>query len=627
MRFAWRRDRTTNTGRPSPTRWLLLGLAVVVGLLLTSLHYLGPASPGRALSLSELSSAIEQGSVEQVTFLDEDARIIGESDAGTFHVAYPKSDTATSALLQALTESGARVSVDSQSGKAAVRLLSTVVLPLVLLANLFALLFTVGRGGGGVGDIRRFGTLGRRGGPRAVPPSVTFTDVAGADEAVTELAEIVSYLENPDRYATLGAVPPKGVLLFGPPGCGKTLIARATAGTAGVPFFSVSGADFVESLVGVGAARIRDLFARAREVAPAIIFVDEIDAAGRRRGSSDGGGSDEREQTLNQLLVEMDGFDAASGVVVMGATNRPDILDPALLRPGRFDRHVVVDRPDAVGRERILRLHADARPTAADVDLAELAGRTPGFTGADLANVVNEAALLAIREGEPVLTRDNLTEAVQRVLSGPQRRGRVLTDAERTRTAVHEAGHAIVAAANGLGDQVHRVSIVARGRGLGSVALGADRDAVLLTEDRLRAQLSVAISGRAAEELVCGTASTGSESDLEHATELARDMIGRYGLSEALGRVRLLAPHAEAYLGGSPGLDQLSDRLHEQFDDEVRRLVESAFTRATTTLGDHRAALDELVEQLLLAETLEGPALEKHLAPVSDPSGGAAARQ
>ncbi|WP_116051220.1 ATP-dependent zinc metalloprotease FtsH [Amycolatopsis palatopharyngis] len=597
--------------RARPARWLLLCLIVVLGLLVVALRYLTPSSPGRELSLSELSTLVQAQQVERVTILDEDAQIVGEGPDGTFHVAYPKSDTATAALIQQLTDAGARVDVDPQSGKATIRMLATVVLPLVLLANLFALLFTTGRqNSGGLSEVRRFGTLGRRGGPRAEPPAVTFGDVAGADEAVTELDEIVSYLTDPTRYASLGAVPPKGVLLFGPPGCGKTLVARATAGEAGVPFFSVSGADFVESLVGVGAARIRDLFARARAVAPAIVFIDEIDAAGRRRGAADGGGSDEREQTLNQLLVEMDGFDAASGVVVMGATNRPDILDPALLRPGRFDRHVVIDRPDVAGRQRILRLHTTGRPVADNVDLGELARQTPGFTGADLANVVNEAALLAIREGHIHLGRGEFTEAVQRVLSGPQRRGRVLSEDERRRIAVHESGHAIVAAGCRLSSDVHRISIVARGRGLGSITMGGDRDAVLLTQDRLHAHLTLAMSGRAAEELVFGTPSTGSESDLEHATDLARDIAGRYGMSQRLGRMRLLAPTSEVYLGGSAALERLSERVHETFDDEVRRLLDDAFHTATDTLLAHRELLDDLVAEVLRTETLEGAALD-----------------
>lgn len=621
-----------------PIVWLLVSLAMLFVLLGAAVQYLTPSSPGRELTLSELSGLIESNRVEQATFLDEDARIEGRftstavttsSDRkqrpsvdlggsvdaapegeGAFFVAYPKSGSSTGALLTALTSAGAQVEVDAQPGKVMVRMLTTVVLPLLILANLFALLFSLSRGGGGVGEIRSFGTLGRRGSSQVEPPSTRFSEVAGADEAVTELSEVVSFLKDPAAYAAMGAVPPKGVLLYGSPGCGKTLIARATAGEAQVPFFSVAGAEFVESLVGVGAARIRDLFAKARAVAPAIVFIDEIDAAGRRRGGGDGGGSDEREQTLNQLLVEMDGFDAASGIVVMGATNRPDILDPALLRPGRFDRHVVVEQPDVAGRERILRLHANDKPISSDVDLTAVARRTPGFTGADLANVVNEAALLAIRERKTNIDTPEFTEAVQRVIAGPQRRGRLLDATERHRIAVHEAGHALVVSATGRVADIHRISVVTRGRALGSLALGSDRDAVLLTQDQLQAQLASAMSGRAAEELVFGAPSTGSEADLEHATNLARDIVARYGMSQRLGRMRLLDHDADAYLGSAPGLQRLSGPFHEQVDTEVRRLLEEAFHQATAILETHRALLDEIVAELLEAETLEGPSLE-----------------
>jgi cell division protease FtsH len=609
----------------TPRLVLAATLVALFATLAAALSYLAPASPGRELSLSELSEHIDGGRVVEATFLDEDARITGRLSGGGdggqdpdgFWVAYPKSDSVTALLLQELTAAGAEVGVDAQAAKATVGVLSTVVLPLMILANLFALLFAAGRGNGALGDIRGFGAIGRRGGGRAEPPAVKFSDVAGADEAVAELAEVVAYLDDPDRYAALGASPPKGVLLFGPPGCGKTLIARATAGEAGVPFFSVAGAEFVESLVGIGAARIRDLFARVRAVAPAIVFIDELDAAGRRRGVESGGGSDEREQTLNQLLVEMDGFDADVGIVVMGATNRPDILDPALLRPGRFDRHVVIDHPDVVGREKILRLHARGKPMSSTVDLAHIARRTPGFTGADLANVVNEAALLAIREGKPQIEPPELTEAIQRVVSGPQRRGRVLSDDERRRIAYHEVGHAIVAAAGGHGDEVHRVSIVARGRGLAAVTLGTDRDAVLLTSDQLHAQLTAAMAGRAAEELVFSDASTGSERDLEAATDLARDIAARYGMSPRLGRVRLLAGDTDLYLGGSSGLERLSGLVHQELDVEIRHLLDEAFDAATAILGSNRTLLDDLVGRVLQEETVEGPALDAALRQVA----------
>ncbi|WP_052664530.1 ATP-dependent zinc metalloprotease FtsH [Nitriliruptor alkaliphilus] len=637
---------------PRPARpGLRFGLFVLLVALFASLGgalaYLAPPTEGRELSVDELVALAAERRVEVATFLDEDGQVTGRwratplpgpgSEAqpffalpadpaaapdgeGTYRVAYAGSDSTNALLVQALAQGGARVEIDPQPIKGAVRLLATVLLPLLILANLFGLLFLLARGGGGgLGEIRSFGTLGERGGTAVEPPAVRFTDVAGADEAVAELAEVVAYLTDPDRYAALGASPPKGVLLFGPPGTGKTLIARATAGEAGVPFFSVAGAEFVESLVGVGAARVRDLFARVRAAAPAILFIDEIDAAGRRRGSGDAsGGSDEREQTLNQLLVEIDGFDVASGIVVMGATNRPDILDPALLRPGRFDRHVTIDQPDANGRSRILTLHATGKPLADDVDLEMVARRTPGFTGADLANVVNEAALLAVRDGRAQVRMTDLTEAVQRVLSGPQRRGRLLTEGERRRIATHEAGHAILAAATGHLEAVQRISVVARGRGLGSVQLGSDRDAVLFTRSQLADQLATALSGRAAEELLFGEPSTGSDADLEHATDLARDLVARHGMSERLGRVRLMAPESDLFLGGAAALNRISALTHQQLDAEVRRLVEEAFERATTILEARRPLLTRLVDQLLADETLEGAELGRLLAPATD---------
>ncbi|TQN43703.1 cell division protease FtsH [Blastococcus colisei] len=597
--------------RLSPRHWLV---AAVVGLLLlfgAALAYLTADPSGREVGLDRLSELAGAGAVEKATFLDEDARVVVTTAGGEqFWVAYPASDSATSALLQELTASGAQVSVDAQPGKAVTRIVATGLLPLMVLAALFGLFFVGGRDGG-ASDIRGFGTLGKRGGGRATPPAVTFADVAGADEAVTELREVVEYLNDPGRYAALGANPPKGVLLFGPPGTGKTLIARATAGEAGVPFFSVAGAEFVESLVGVGAARIRDLFASVRAVAPAIVFIDELDAAGRRRGGAETGGSEEREQTLNQLLVELDGFAASAGIVVMGATNRPDILDPALLRPGRFDRHVTVDQPDRAGREKILQVHSRGKPLAADVDLAVVARRTPGFTGADLANVVNEATLLAIREGRSLIGMPDLVEAIERVLGGPQRRGRILGDEVRRRIAVHEAGHAVVAGA--MGQEVHRVSVVSRGSGLGTVGLAGGEEAVLLTAAELADRITVAMSGRAAEEILLGSASTGSEDDLARATEIAREMVLRHGMSPTVGRVRLTGSAADVFLGGQAATGELSQDLRRRVESETARLLDAGFERAADVLLAHRAVVEGLVSVLLAEESLEGSALERHL--------------
>jgi cell division protease FtsH len=589
---------------PHLTRLLLGFLLALLVLLISALIVLSPSDRGREISLSELQQLVDGGQVQRAVLLDEDHVINVVADTGEVHASYPSSDATTSKLFEDLSAAGAEVRIDSQPGKAAVRLLTTAVLPILILANLFALLFTA-RGGGSLGDVEEFGRLDREG---RVGGAVTFRDVAGVEEARDELGEVVDYLRNPERYASVGAVPPKGVLLFGPPGCGKTLLAKAVAGEAGVPFFSVAGAEFVESLVGVGAARVRDLFAQVRAQAPAIVFIDELDAAARRRGSGAGGGAEERDQTLNQMLVEMDGFDVSAGIVVMAATNRPDILDPALLRPGRFDRHVLIDLPDVERREEILRLHAKGRPIDAEVDFHDLAHQTPGFTGADLANVINEAALLTIRSSHPTIDSGTLSEAVQRVLAGPQRRGHLLTDDERRRVACHEAGHAIAAALLGQGDRVHRVSIVARGRGLGTIGLEREDREAVRTASQLRAKLAVTLAGRAAEELTFGEASTGAEDDLEAATRLAREMAGRHGFADEVGAVSLIAA-TNGHLGPSDESFNGSEAQWSAFDSAVRRFVDEGREAARDLLeraGDSHA---ELVELLLEHEALEGARL------------------
>ena len=540
---------------------------------------------------------------------------------GSFWVQLPQNGAAFGPLVDALTGAGASVSVDPQTAKAVVRVISQFLLPLLILAAFFGLLFTAGRGGGsGIGDVMQFGSIGKGKSKRGAGGVVTYQDVGGAEEAVLELSEVVDYLKNPDRYEDIGAVPPKGVLLFGPPGCGKTLIARATAGEADVPFFSVAGAEFVESLVGVGAARVRDLFARVRAVAPAIVFIDELDAAGRKRGAggSGGGGSDEREQTLNQLLVEMDGFEVSAGIVVIGATNRPDILDPALLRPGRFDRHITVEQPDHEGRKEILMLHAKGKPIADDVSFDYIAKRTPGFSGADLANVINEAALLSLRSQKVALETTDLEEAIQRVLHGPKRRGKVLSEEERGRAAYHEAAHALVSAALGRGDDVHRVTVLARSKNVAATGIETEDDSTLLTRYQLTRQLVTAMSGLAAEEMIFGEPSTGSENDLERATEIARDMVARFGMSPRLGRARLLAPDAEVYLGGDTGIGQLSDPTHTELDAEIGRILEAAELEATRLLEANIDVLHRMAEKLKELETLEGVALHKMLKEVKE---------
>jgi cell division protease FtsH len=640
----WRRARV---GRRMMPRGLVLGLLasllLLFGAFAWSVSFLGSTPKGRELTYDQVTALLRNRRIVDARFLDEDAVITGHFSAtpvplpkttaarpsalpttdavlaapagsGAFVLPYPKSDATTAKVSTDLVEKGAHVVFDKQGKKATVRLVTTFLLPLMILANLFTLLFSLSKGGGsGIGEVMTFGSIGSKRTKRGQAKAVTFADVAGADEAVAELREVRDYLADPEKYEEIGAQPPKGVLLFGPPGCGKTLLAKAVAGEAGVPFFSVAGAEFVEALVGVGAARVRDLFRRVRAVAPAIVFIDELDAAGRKRGTGGGGGgSDEREQTLNQLLVEMDGFDVSSGIVVMAATNRPDIIDPALMRPGRFDRHVTVDHPDVHGREGILRLHAEGMPVAPSVDFAYIARRTPGFTGADLANVVNEAALLTIREGRSEIETPEVEEAVQRVLAGPKRRGRMLSPEERKRTAYHEAGHAVVAAASGHADTVHRVSIHVRSKAVGSTTM-TEAEKSLLTQSELTAQLTVALGGIAAEELVFGEPSTGAENDLEQATDTARDMVARYGMNARLGRARLVGKASDAYIGGEIPLAAISGGTHQEMDNEIRALIADAEAKATDLIERHRAVLDALAARLEAEETLEGPDLDSVL--------------
>jgi cell division protease FtsH len=579
------------------------------------------------MSLDQMRAVVSQGLATDVTLCDQDSRFVVRvkgpveglpSKARVFWTSVPSSGTVTAGLVDNVQNAGVRVEVDSQSSKQKVKTLTTFLLPLMIFANLLALLIVSTGNGSAIDDVTSFGSIGQKRLKQGAEKPVTFKDVAGCDEAVAELAEVRDYLRDPSQYAAVGATPPKGVLLFGPPGCGKTLLAKAVAGEASVAFFSVAGAEFVESLVGVGAARVRDLFARVREAAPAIVFIDELDAAGRRRGVGGGsGGADEREQTLNQLLVEMDGFSASSGIVVIAATNRPDIIDPALLRPGRFDRHVTVESPDLEGRSKILKLHARSRPIDSDVDITALARRTPGFTGADLANVINEAALLAARARHTVIRQEDLDDAVDRVLHGSQRRGRVLEPEERQRLAVHEAGHAIVAAATGRPDDVHRLSILSAGKQLAATRLAVDNDSAVVTRSRLYARMATTLAGAAAEKLVLGEPSSGAVDDLAEATTIARDMVGCFGMSAALGSARLLASDAEVYLGEGSSLGWISEETHEALDREIRKLLAEAEADAQRMLQQHRRRLDELVHLLLDNETVEGDRLHSLLNGVS----------
>ena len=441
-------------------------------------------------------------------------------------------------------------------------------------------------------------------------PDVKFDDVAGVDEAVEEMKEIKDFLANPAKYQALGAKIPRGCLLVGPPGTGKTLLARAVAGEAGVPFFSISGSDFVEMFVGVGASRVRDLFQQAKEAAPSIIFIDEIDAVGRQRGAGLGGGHDEREQTLNQLLVEMDGFDSNDSVVLIAATNRADILDPALLRPGRFDRQIVVDVPDVKGRERILQVHAADKPIGSDVDLKKIASLTPGFTGADLMNLMNESALLTARRGKKVITMQEVTESMERVIAGPERKGRVMTEETRKTIAYHESGHALVGHLLEHADPVHKISIISRGRALGYTMSIPDEDKVLNSLTEMRDQLAVLMGGRVAEEIYCGDITTGASNDLERATKIARSIVTQYGMSP-LGHQVFGQPNHEVFLGRDYGNTQdYSEETARRIDDEVARIMREAHDRAYEILSARPEQMDLMASVLLERETVDGEACQ-----------------
>ncbi|MDP9295442.1 MAG: ATP-dependent zinc metalloprotease FtsH, partial [Actinomycetota bacterium] len=431
-------------------------------------------------------------------------------------------------------------------------------------------------------------------------------DIAGVEEAVEELQEVKEYLQNPAKFQAMGAKIPRGVLLYGPPGTGKTLLARAVAGEAGVPFYAISGSDFVEMFVGVGAARVRDLFEQAKQNAPAIVFIDEIDAVGRHRGAGLGGGHDEREQTLNQLLVEMDGFDVRTTVILMAATNRPDILDPALLRPGRFDRHVVIDRPDLEGRKGILRVHASGKPIDPSVELDVVAKRTPGFTGADLSNLINEAALLAARRSKRSIEMPEIGEAIDRVMAGPERRSRVMNEREKRMIAFHESGHALTAHVLPNTDPLHKVTVIPRGRALGYTMTLPEEDRFLMTREELSDELAMLLGGRVAEELVFGDITTGAQNDLERATKVARQMVTEYGMSDRLGPLTLGQKQGEVFLGRDfASHPDYSDQVAFEIDSEIRRMIDDAHDEALEILQEHRGKLDELAAVLMERETIE----------------------
>jgi cell division protease FtsH len=527
-------------------------------------------------------------------------------------VAYPAA--VQEKLTEDLQTKGVVVTVDPQKGSAILSFLFQLI-PVVLIIGAFIWIMNQSQGAGG-GRVMQFGKS-RAKIVSKDQPKTTFTDVAGVDEAIEELQEVKEYLQNPAKFQAMGAKIPRGVLLFGPPGAGKTLLARAVAGEAGVPFYSISGSDFVEMFVGVGAARVRDLFEQAKTNAPAIVFIDEIDAVGRHRGAGLGGGHDEREQTLNQLLVEMDGFDQRTAVILMAATNRPDILDPALLRPGRFDRHVVIDRPDLEGRKGILRVHARGKPFDQTVALDTVAKRTPGFTGADLANVINESALLAARWGKKAIGMPEVDEAIDRVMAGPERKSRIMSDREKRVIAYHESGHALAAHVLPNTDPVHKISVIARGRALGYTLTLPEEDKFLMTREELSDELAMLLGGRVAEELIVGDITTGAANDIERATKIARQMVTEYGMSDMIGPLTLGQKQHEVFLGRDFATQpDYSEQVAFEIDNEVRRMIDQAHDEALEILQENRSKLDQMAALLIERETIDKEEVERLLTDV-----------
>ncbi len=601
--------------------FLLFASVVLLILFFSLLGSLNSEGTGQKVPISTINQLGSAQRLRTAELLDYDNQVVATTDTGIeLYADYPASGGGTQEILHELSKGGAKVQVNPQSGKSERVIVVQFLLPILLLVCLFAFFMRqTGDGSSGIGAFSAFRGKGKKKKKGEKAP-ITFDSVAGAGEAVAELREIRDFLEDPTKYLEMGAAAPKGVLLVGPPGTGKTLLARATAGEADAAFFSASGAEFVESLVGVGAARIRDLFAKARKAAPAIVFIDELDAAGRKRGAGVGQGNDEREQTLNQLLVEMDGFAGDAGICVMGATNRPDILDPALLRPGRFDRQVVVDVPDVHGRYEILELHAKGRTFADGVDLSEIAKLCPGFSGAELANLINEAALLSVREGAGSIDQQTLEEAIDRVVAGPAKKSHVLSEEERWRIAIHESGHAVATRAIGQVVSAQKLSIVARGRQLGTAAhMLADRDAVMHAQSDLERHLVAIIAGTAAEWTKFGEGSTGSADDLHAATKLARQMVTSYGMSPRLGSVTIGEAGGEVFLGASlQDLGSIGPHTLDVIDEETERIVEEAKARALFVLRENAAALGETANALLEHETLSGHALDAVLSTVKE---------
>jgi cell division protease FtsH len=584
----------------------ILWVFIAIFLILIGSNIISSANAAKKVTTAEAVSAINSNEVSQVKLIDREQRIEIVLRNGTKVQAdfIDGQGVELQKLLQSKVDAGALARDGYDTVVPKDNLFVNLLISLIPIAIIVLILFFFLSQMGGGNRLMAFGKAKARSLNKDMPQT-TFADVAGADEAVEELQEIKEFLAEPAKFQAVGAKIPKGVLLYGPPGTGKTLLARAVAGEAGVPFFSISGSDFVEMFVGVGASRVRDLFEQAKQSAPAIIFVDEIDAVGRQRGAGLGGGHDEREQTLNQLLVEMDGFDVSVGVILIAATNRPDVLDPALLRPGRFDRQIAVERPDLKGREQILKVHAKGKPIAKDVNLLDVARRTPGFTGADLANVLNEAALLTAREKKDVIDRVIMDEAIDRVVAGPQKKTRLMSEKEKLITAYHEGGHALVAAALPDTDPVHKITIMPRGRALGYTMVLPEDDKYSNTRNQMLDQLAYMLGGRAAEEMVFHDPTTGASNDIEKATQVAKAMVTQFGMTEKLGAMKYGSTGQDVFLGRDlMHQKDYSEAVAAIIDDEIRNLIETAHLEAYKILEDNRQTLDDLVLALLDRETL-----------------------
>ncbi|RLE29646.1 cell division protein FtsH [Candidatus Acetothermia bacterium] len=589
-------------------------VVVVLGLILVQTFWPVGQRGVSEISFSRFQELVSSGQVREVVIQGSHIEGILASGERFSTEGPPEGSPIYTELTKAMDEQGVTFSFRPAGGSSWFLTLFMYMLPVILIIVFWTYMMRRMQGGGALSFGQSRAKLVTK-----EFTKVTFKDVAGIDEVIEEVREIVEYLKSPGRYTRLGAEIPKGVLLVGPPGTGKTLLARAIAGEAAVPFYSISGSDFVEMFVGVGAARVRDMFNKAKASAPCIVFIDEIDAVGRKRGAGLGGGHDEREQTLNQLLAEMDGFESNTGVIVLAATNRPDVLDPALLRPGRFDRKIVVPRPDLHGREAILKIHTRNKRLAPDVDLSVLARRTPGFVGADLENLCNEAALLAARQHKERIEMADFEEALDRVLTGLKRRGIYITEREKEQIAYHEAGHALVGKLLPHTDPVHKISIIPRGEGaLGFTLQLPTEDRYIVSRDELFDKLTVLFGGRAAEEVVFGSQTTGAAEDLKHATEIAKRMVVEYGMSESLGPINLGAERVNVFLGEEiVKSDEHSEELSAQVDKEIIKLLRQAYGRAKDLLARNRKALDRLAKELLQREVLEGDEIDSVLRDVA----------